>query len=533
MKNWLKNLFTSKKRIQDDNGLPIVWDNSLISIYQFLLPYKDADKLPDIAQNLPDESDDNSKIKWAAGAMDGLMNHHSSTTEQTFIEQILSLLRAVSVQPNKQDIAKLYTLIKEQNTLSYIDELTGKLTNAEINFNKLYEFVYWLVLNSPDREVIKFSIAMLGRFNTPQTELFLLFGMHEEFTLYSAVALQNTLSSPIEVENALFTLAQKVDGWGRIHLVERLAKNPSQEVKNWLLREGYKNSVMYEYLAYTCATAGDLQTALAQPSVDMALLVATGEVIEALIMGGPAEDMHDYDAGASVCLCYLIQLQKQPINDLNILRTLLAIRDFIVDEVDDSYPNWDQKIKIILTDTVNNLITQEHWLPLIKQSLQTNDKKQFGIAINLYDRLGFDAWPLRFEHQKYNDSSQWYDLMQTDDAQRVQETIQLAKQKYDFFSIATGPELVTGFGTTFQEHYVLDFILQDLHRFPGVGEDLIVVGLNSPVIRSRNLALKAIEGWDRQIWSTELKNELEKLAKIEPDVETKQSVITLLNSLNS
>lgn len=201
--------------------------------------------------------------------------------------------------------------------------------------------------------------------------------------------------------------------------------------------------------------------------------------------------------------------------------------------MDDSYPNWDQKIKIILTDTVNNLITQEHWLPLIKQSLQTNDKKQFGIAINLYDRLGFDAWPLRFEHQKYNDSSQWYDLMQTDDAQRVQETIQLAKQKYDFFSIATGPELVTGFGTTFQEHYVLDFILQDLHRFPGVGEDLIVVGLNSPVIRSRNLALKAIEGWDRQIWSTELKNELEKLAKIEPDVETKQSVITLLNSLNS
>ena len=83
MKNWLKNLFTSKKRIQDDNGLPIVWDNSLISIYPFLLPYKDADKLPDIAQNLLDESDDNSKIKWAAGAMDGVMNHHSSTTEQS------------------------------------------------------------------------------------------------------------------------------------------------------------------------------------------------------------------------------------------------------------------------------------------------------------------------------------------------------------------------------------------------------------------------------------------------------------------
>lgn len=533
MKNWLKNLFTSKKRIQDDNGLPIVWDNSLISIYQFLLPYKDADKLPDIAQNLPDESDDNSKIKWAAGAMDGLMNHHSSTTEQTFIEQILSLLRAVSVQPNKQDIAKLYTLIKEQNTLSYIDELTGKLTNAEINFNKLYEFVYWLVLNSPDREVIKFSIAMLGRFNTPQTELFLLFGMHEEFTLYSAVALQNTLSSPIEVENALFTLAQKVDGWGRIHLVERLAKNPSQEVKNWLLREGYKNSVMYEYLAYTCATAGDLQTALAQPSVDMALLVATGEVIEALIMGGPAEDMHDYDAGASVCLCYLAQLVQHQLTDIKILRILLIMQDFVVNQIDDSYPNWSDDIKAELQTTLTDLIQQDHWLSLVKKSLQTNDQSLFWVATDVYTRLGYDAWDARFEHQKRYQNEQWFYLMQTDDNHRVEQAMALAKQQNDFSLVATGPALEYGLGMEYQVHNVLDFILQELNRFPGIGEDFILIGLNSPVVRSRNLALNAIESWDRQLWSPELKHALKTLAQNEPNEDTKQRVMVLLNSLGA
>ena len=533
MKNWLKNLFTSKKRIQDDNGLPIVWDNSLISIYQFLLPYKDADKLPDIAQNLPDESDDNSKIKWAAGAMDGVMNHHSSTTEQTCVEQILSLLSAVSVQPNNQDIAKLYTLIKEQGTLSYIDELTEKMAKAEVNFNKLYELVHWLVLNSPDREVIKFSLAILGRFNTPQTELFLLFGMHEEFTLYSAVALQNTLSSPIDAENALFTLAKRVTGWGRIHLVERLAKNPSQEVKNWLLREGYKNSVMYEYLAYTCATAGDLQTALAQPSVDIALLVATGEMIEALIMGGPAEDMHDYEAGANVCLCYLAQLAQHQLTDINTLRILQIMQDFVVNQIDDSYPNWNDDIKAKLKTTITDLIQQEHWLPLVKESLQTNDQSLFWVATDVYTRLGYDAWDARFEHQKRYQNDQWFYLMQTDDNRRIEQVITLAKQQNDFSLVATGPALEYGLGMEYQVHNVLDFILQELNRFPGIGEDFILIGLNSPVVRNRNMALKAIEGWDRQIWSTELKNELEKLAKIEPDVETKQSVITLLNSLNS
>ncbi|WP_392558837.1 hypothetical protein [Orbus mooreae] len=533
MKNWLKDLFTSKKRIQDDNGFPIVWDNSLISIYQFLLPYKDADKLPDTAQNLPDESHDDSKIKWAAGAMDGVMNHHVSSTEQTCVEQILALLRAVSVQPNKQDIAKLYTLIKEQGTLSYIDELTEKMAKAEVNFNKLYEFVYWLLLNSPDREVIKFSIAILGRFNTSQKELFLLFAMHDEFTLYSAVALQNTLSPPIEVENALLTLAKKVDGWGRIHLVERLAKNPSQEVKNWLLREGYKNSVMYEYLAYTCATAGDLQTALAQPSADMALLVATGEMIEALIMGGPAEDMRDYDQGASVCLCYLTQLAQHQLTDINILRTFLIMQDFVVNQTDDSYPNWSDDIKVELQTTLTDLIQQEHWLPLVEESLQTDDQSLCWLATDIYTRLGYDAWDVRFEHQKRYQNEQWFYLMQTNDSQRVEQAMTLAKQQNDFSLVATGPDESLGLGPEFKLHRNLDSFLQELGRFPGMGEDLLLIGLNSPVIRNRNMALNAIESWDRQLWSPELKHVLKTLAQNEPNEDTKQRVITLLNSLGA
>lgn len=44
-------------------------------------------------------------------------------------------------------------------------------------------------------------------------------GAHEEFTLYSAVAVSNGLPDP---EAELWALAASVDGWGRIHCVERL-----------------------------------------------------------------------------------------------------------------------------------------------------------------------------------------------------------------------------------------------------------------------------------------------------------------------
>lgn len=530
MKNWFKNFFTNKKETLNDGEFPIVWDKSAKSIYQFLLQYKDSDQLPEIAQILPDESHDDGQLKWAAGALDGVMTHHNSSlpdTEQ--IDQILMLFTRISTQVNKQDIEQLYLIIKEGNTSALIDSLIEKFLELDINFDSLYQFLYWLLLNTPDREVVKFSIALLGSYTAKQTELFQLFGMHEEFTLYSAVALNNTIEDRQEAEDALLCLAKKVHGWGRIHLVERLARAPSAEVKDWLLREGYKNSVMFEYLAYTCATAGELKTALEKASVDMPLLTSTANILEALIMGGPAEDMHDYDEGASVCLSYLAQLQKQPLADLSILRTLLIMRDFVAEQIDDSYPNWDENTKIDILNKINSLITSDNWLGLVEKELLSNDNAKFWIAADVYTRLGFDAWQARFDHQKNNSGDQWFYLMKTDDLNRIQQTIQLAKKQNDFSIIATGPELKMGFGPEFKAHGVLDFILQELSRFSGVGEDLILIGLNSPVIRNRNMALSAIEGWDKKFWSDKIKSDLQKLVNIEPDADIKNRITALLD----
>jgi hypothetical protein len=168
--------------------------------------------LPDIAQTLPDESSDDTKIKWAAGEMDGVSNHHGASSEQTCVEEILTLLTKISLQPNKHDIEKLYNLIHTEGSLSFIDDLNDAIPEIDIDSDKLYEFTYWLATNGPDREIIKFSIAVLGCFTSKPTDLFLLLGMHEEFTLYSTVALQKNLSSPKEVENVLVALAKKVDG---------------------------------------------------------------------------------------------------------------------------------------------------------------------------------------------------------------------------------------------------------------------------------------------------------------------------------
>lgn len=88
-------------------------------------------------------------------------------------------------------------------------------------------------------------------------------------------------------------------------MVERLRDAQEPDVKYWLLRQGFKNSVMYEYLAYTCAVAGDLKAALSKSTVDRELLTSTGELLHALVGGGPAETLDDYEDAGEVAEAYL------------------------------------------------------------------------------------------------------------------------------------------------------------------------------------------------------------------------------------
>ena len=142
-------------------------------------------------------------------------------------------------------------------------------------------------------------------------------------------ALANLQEDP---EEALWQLARNVDGWGRVHTVARLAGTQNPAIKDWLLRDGYKNSIMYEYTAYICARTGDLVNVLATDEIDDELLDGAGEIIQTLIDGreGPAEGIDDYADGPTAVGRYLDHvLSSAP--KLNHLVHVNAIRRFLQD----------------------------------------------------------------------------------------------------------------------------------------------------------------------------------------------------------
>ncbi len=181
-----------------------------------------------------------------------------------------------------------------------------------------------LLATSSERGPVKLAIVLLGVLgdHSDVADLMTL-ARHDEFTLYCAVALSGLLADPVD---ALWQVAQVTHGWGKVETVERLAPaaRGRPDIQRWLLTDGCANAVMNEYLAYPCAVHGGLAEALQGP-VDDALLDGACTIVSALVSGGPAEDISDYEDADDV-VERLVGLLGERCT-LERLRTVVALRD--------------------------------------------------------------------------------------------------------------------------------------------------------------------------------------------------------------
>lgn len=107
--------------------------------------------------------------------------------------------------------------------------------------------------------------------------------------------------------------------------------------------------------------------------------------------------------------------------------------------------------------------------------------------------------------------------------------LELAETRLPLHDIASGASDELGLDPEFRFHSALDFVLQDLRRFPGKGWRLIRAGLQSPVTRNRNMAVRALAGWDREAWPAETELLLRQAVKAEPNDDTRRDMQKVLS----
>jgi hypothetical protein len=455
--NFLRRLFGGNADDGGDEPPSMPWD-CRPSILEFVRSHTATGRpgMSDDGYTLPDEDrlSQGSKLRWAAGALDGVTTHHmgAGRNEET-VHRTVELVLAYSRQPTAANKAAVYQHVIAEHVVSIIDPVIEALVNESgIGHDRLYELARSFITEAPDREPVKFGIALLGLFRQPaDMDLFQTLGRHDEFTLFCAVALANSTDDPDE---ALWTLARNVTGWGRIHVVERLARTENPAIKQWLLREGFRNSVMYEYLAATCARAGGMLAALNEDDVDRELLTAAGEIIQALITGGPAEGIDNYEDARPVIEAYLGHIEScaETIEDflhVNSVKCYLAEDDSRWAGRYDA--GWTAECRDRLRSLCDSILDRPEWPDRVRDKLGSPDELEFAHADQVAKALDIDTWDIHWRRlrEKPTDPGRWYHVMALCDEDRIGKVVEFGEANLDLPGIATGAADELGLGQGF------------------------------------------------------------------------------------
>lgn len=509
---------------------PTPWDPShpaILDVVQEALAQDGG--LGEPPMRLPDERQRVQEFGWAPGAMDGTgARHWPAGDDAQAVEAVVAAVLAASAGGALARV-RLYELVNARSALGLVDPLLERLRALGVPAERVMAPARWLVTEGRHRAAVKVGIALLGLGHTPEDrELLKVLGRHEDFTLYVAVALSNTAEG---ADRELFDLAKTVHGWGRIELVERLRHTRDPQIKDWIVREGFRNTVLNDYLAWIAATTGDLLARL-RADPDDQLVDAACQIMAALMSGGPpVENIHDY-ADAPQAVLALLQILATRASKVAHVRLAATVQRFLQDPKHGPSTDvgWTEGIRHEALGLCGQIKAQPQWQAYLV-GLTSADQREFEMAVYVAQALGHDVYDhrMRFLRRKPTHTGLWSVLAHTADDDRIDELLELADELLPLDELATGPTPAQGHGDPWRLHEALAFVVQALRRFPGKGWPFIHAALRSPTREARSQALWALAQWGKPHWPPEAAPAVEQAIRQEPVDRLREQLQRLLS----
>jgi hypothetical protein len=531
------------KKLWETGKVSTPWEPDRASIYEHIEnhTWSGVTGLVEGGETLPDEDviRKDKPFGWVPGALDRLATQHGLGLGGAGKEgDVFGALGDAVAAPDRSTMDRLYGLVRDDDAIGYIDALIEKIVEAggEVDGEDLHRLGKYFATQAPDRGAVKFGLAIVGLFTADEDlELIHTLGRHEEFTLYAATALARRTQNP---DLELWELAKQVGGWGRTHVVERLAGTERPEIKAWLLHEGEPNHVMNEDADEDDddegATTDGLLQALNNAAPEDDIVDSAGDILHRLVAYDPSgddRDIDDFPDGLPAVRRYL-DLIKQRACDFKEFLVAKEIRDFVRDETGKRTPytetGWTSEARAELGETTSAFMAPDAWTERAMTGLDSKDRLVFLDAREVADELGIDTWPYSFRRQESGQGDEWFALMRTDDPTRIDQVVALAERDLPLDELATGPGLDLGVGDGAEHQLSLRIIVQDLYRFPGRGWSLLKVALNGPVIGGRHQVVNALDAWGRDRWPNDTEVALERALSREPHDEVRKRLTNLL-----
>lgn len=249
------------------------------SIYELVAAHLDpTGTLEEGELTLPDEEAAvaaTDGLRFAAGAFEELLTGDEDSDEASAKAAAAAAAFAdVCGQPTGERLHQLHAALSHLDVIDFARPMLYRLEQLGVDQRCLRDLARWLATRGDHRGPVKVGIAILGLTgDADDLDVLRTLAAHDEFTVWSASALTRLVPDP---ETELWALATRVQGWGRIQCVRLLRDTDDPQIREWILRGGFRNSIMVGYLAHVAATTGGLLAALRAEVVDRDLLTAAG-----------------------------------------------------------------------------------------------------------------------------------------------------------------------------------------------------------------------------------------------------------------
>lgn len=432
------------------------------------------------------------ELLFAPGAMEGILSHHSSgkgekTSFVPVLKQYVKMTLGGALQDfesNKADTFKVATMRG-----SLLQEIMNH--RVELDPNKVANLAYCFAANGRKAETVKLGLTMLSLFNfsdNPQVcHMLKTVGYCEDFTDYVLMSIENWPDK--QKQDCYFELAQNLYGWGKINVVEMLEAD-TEEKKQWLLCYGCKNSILNAYLGLVCAEKADLFERLQKGSLSAEELRGATKIMDGLLDEGPCAGMSAIEHPVVLTLLYLKEVEqmlKSGVSEEAI--TYVAACDRINDYFGDEDTEIVDASKVC--EKIQEIIDALDVDSLLAAGLKDYTWQSIQVA-NLCGR-DVSGKLLELMKEDFNEYYRYCNYFFQKECM-VEEFVALCEEKVETTTYAKGMGNLMGLKLG-EGQVALDMTVQYLDRYPLLGQKLVEICMDSPIIRWRNVAAKALLGW--------------------------------------
>ena len=265
------------------------------SIYKYICKnIQNNGKLKD-GFNLDIYNNSNGELKFAPGALDGINYYHSKMeTDEELINYIVEKFKEVNGENIEETANQIveYFNNSEKRVLATIDNILEWIIENKdvIDFNSVFRLALYLVIESTSIEALKIAIGIIGLIDLSNEkeliDVLIRLALYDEFTLYVMVTLGNLKNA----NDIRFMLIKKVNGWGKIHLLNTIQVT-NDTIKEWLVINGCKNEIHLGYTASVIAEKINLLEVLNREILTKEEFLGINDIMEGLFDDGPTSEI--------------------------------------------------------------------------------------------------------------------------------------------------------------------------------------------------------------------------------------------------